>query len=244
MAAQGPGRRARVRQATLAEIRAVARRLLIEQGSAAVTINAVAREMGMSGPALYHYFAGHEELVTAVTVDFFRELTAEMEAARDACPPGDHGRRLLATCRAMRGWAIAHRAEFGWMFASPISGGPRPGSPRDMAGHAFGEVFFEEMAELWRTRPFPLPAPERLDPAIREQLRDFAAEHAAGVPVEAVHVFLTCWIRLYGLLCMEVLNQLDFAYSDLGPVFEECLRELAPVLGIDYDAATGAVAAS
>jgi AcrR family transcriptional regulator len=51
MTAQGVSRRERVRQATLAEIRAAARRLLIEQGSQAVTINAVAREMGMSGPA-------------------------------------------------------------------------------------------------------------------------------------------------------------------------------------------------
>ncbi|MEU2266130.1 TetR family transcriptional regulator [Streptomyces olindensis] len=31
--------------------------LLVTKGSAAVTINAVAREMGMSGPSLYHYSA-------------------------------------------------------------------------------------------------------------------------------------------------------------------------------------------
>ncbi|MGP3917858.1 TetR/AcrR family transcriptional regulator [Nonomuraea sp. 10N515B] len=228
------GRRARVRQATLAEIRATARRLLIEQGSAAVTINAVAREMGMSGPALYHYFAGHEELVGAVTVDFIRELTEAMETAREACPPGDHGRRLLATCRAMRTWAITHRAEFGWVFASPITGERRPDSPRELAGHDFGQVFLEEVAALWKSRPFPVPA--ELEPSIREQLRAYTASPGHELPVEAVHVVLSCWIRLYGLLCMEVLNQLDFAYTDLEPVFEECLREIAPRLGLDYEA--------
>jgi AcrR family transcriptional regulator len=230
------GRRERVRQATLAEIRATARRLLIERGPAAVTINAVAREMGMSGPALYHYFAGHEELVGAVTADFFRELTEAMEAAREAWPPGDHGRRLLATCRAMRTWAITHRAEFGWVFASPITSERRPDSPRELAGRDFEQVFLEEFAALWESRPFPVPA--ELDPSIREQLRAYTASIGLELPVEAVHVFLSCWIKLYGLLCMEVLNQLDFAYTDLEPVFEECLREIAPRLGLDYEAPT------
>ncbi|MFV2175944.1 hypothetical protein ACFHW2_39310 [Actinomadura sp. LOL_016] len=45
---------------------------------------------------------------------------------------------------------------------------------------------------------------------------------------------MTCWIRLWGLLCMEVLNQLDFVYSDLGPVYEDTLRDLAGMLGLEY----------
>ena len=53
------------------EIHAAARKLLVERGPAAVTVNAVAREVGMSGPALYHYYAGHDELVAAVTAGFF-----------------------------------------------------------------------------------------------------------------------------------------------------------------------------
>ncbi|TDD31475.1 TetR/AcrR family transcriptional regulator [Nonomuraea terrae] len=172
-----------------------------------------------------------------MTADFFRELTEAMEAARDAYPPGDHARRLLATCRAMRRWAVTHRAEFGWVFASPII--RRPGSPRELAGRDFEQVFLDEIADLWRARRFPVPAPDELDPSIREQLRAYAADTGSGLPVEAIHVFVSCWTRLYGLLCMEVLDQLDFAYSDLEPVFEECLRELAPRLGLDYDAAAG-----
>ncbi|MEV0618836.1 TetR/AcrR family transcriptional regulator [Nonomuraea sp. NPDC050404] len=234
MAAQGVSRRERVRQTTLAEIRAAARRLLIEQGPQAVTINAVAREMGMSGPALYHYFSGHEELVGAVTADFFRELIQVLESARDAYPRGEHGPRLMAACRAMRRWAIANPAEYRWVFASPITADRQPGSARELAGSDFEQVFLEEVTELWESRPFPVPAPEELDPSIREQLAAYAASAGVGLPVEAIHVFLSCWIRLDGLLCMEMLNQLDFFYSDLEPVFEDCLREIAPKLGLDY----------
>ncbi|MEU1734068.1 TetR/AcrR family transcriptional regulator [Streptosporangium sp. NPDC020145] len=231
-------RRERLRQATLEEIHAAARRLLVEQGSAAVTINAVARQVGMSGPALYHYYAGHDELVGAVTADFFRELTAIMEQARDARAGAPIGDRLLAVCRAMRTWAIAHPAEFGWIFASPIAPPNRgAGSVRHQAALSFEQVLLDLTVELWRTRPFPVPDPADLSASLREQLTAYSATIDGRLPPEAAHVFLSCWIRLYGLLCMEVLHQLDFAYTDLEPVFEECLRDLAVTLGIDDDAA-------
>ena len=230
-------RRDRQRQATLREISACARRLLVTQGSAAVTINAVAREVGMSGPALYHYYASHEELVGAVTADFFHELAATMEAARDAHADASIGDQMLAACRAMRAWAVAHPAEFGWIFASPIAPRNRQReSVRHQAAQRFEQVLLHLTVELWRTRRFPVPALDSLPPSLREQLTAYSASIDGQLPPEAAHVFLSCWIRLYGLLCMEVLHQLDFAYSDLEPVFEECLRDLTHRLGLDQPA--------
>ncbi|MFB9965000.1 TetR-like C-terminal domain-containing protein [Sinosporangium siamense] len=39
---------------------------------------------------------------------------------------------MLAVCRAMRAWAVAHPAEFGWIFASPIT---PPNRQPDSARH-------------------------------------------------------------------------------------------------------------
>ncbi|OKI10017.1 TetR family transcriptional regulator [Streptomyces sp. CB02923] len=233
MSAGTSSRRERLRRATLEEIHGAARKLLVEQGSAAVTINAVARQVGMSGPALYHYYAGYGELVGAVTADFFRELAAAMEQARDAHTGAPVGERILAACRAMRAWASAHPAEFGWIFASPITPANRqPDSARRRAGERFEQVLLDLTVELWETRPFPVPDPAGLPASLREQLAVYSATLDGRLPPEAAHVFLTCWTRLYGLLCMEVLHQLDFAYSDLEPVFEECLRDVADTLGL------------
>ncbi|MEU3628321.1 TetR/AcrR family transcriptional regulator [Amycolatopsis coloradensis] len=235
--ADSPGsRRERRRQDALKEIHAAVRTLLVEQGSAAVTINAVARKVGMSGPALYHYYAGHDELIGAVTADFFRELTTVLEQARDTNADAPTGHRILAVCRAMRTWAITNPAEFGWIFASPITPPDLDRtSPRHEAGQRFELVLLELTAELWRTRPFPVPDPADLAPALRKQLTAYSAAIDARLPPEAAYVFLTCWTRLYGLLCMEVLHQLDFAYTDLEPVFEDCLRGLTVLLGLDGD---------
>jgi AcrR family transcriptional regulator len=200
-----------------------------------VTINAVAREMGMSGPALYYYYASHDELVDAVTAGFFAELAETMVAARDARAHASLSERVLATCRAIRSWATTHPAKFEWVFASPIAGRSRTTeSARYQAGQHFEQVFLELLVELWETKPFPVPELNELPESLRDQLRAYAAVIDHRLPPEAVHVFLSCWIRLYGLLCMEVLHQLDFALTDLEPVFELCLRDLSDALGLDY----------
>ncbi|QVQ52830.1 TetR/AcrR family transcriptional regulator [Spiractinospora alimapuensis] len=235
MAAQ-TSRRQRLRAATVEEIRAAARDLLVTKGSAAVTINAVAREVGMSGPALYHYFANHDALISAVTTDFYRELAETLEGARDAVPAEEPMRRLLATCRALRGWATTHTAEFGWIFASPF-GAANHGhdSERSQAGNRFERIFLDQFVELWRARPFPAPSPDCVDPALHAQHVAYAARHGDRLPPAAVHVFLTCWTRIYGTLCMEMLHQLDFAYWNMTPVFEQTLHDLCATLGHPYE---------
>ena len=54
--------RERLRAATIQEIKATARRLLVTQGPHSVTLRAIAREMGMTAPGLYRYFPSHEDL--------------------------------------------------------------------------------------------------------------------------------------------------------------------------------------
>ncbi|GAA5148024.1 TetR/AcrR family transcriptional regulator [Pseudonocardia eucalypti] len=225
-------RRQRLREATLVEIRQAARALLVADGPEAVTINGVARELGMSGPGIYRYYSGHQDLVDAVTADFFAEIAGVLDEVRAA--HGETDRRLLAMCRALRGWAVAHPAEFRWVFTSPVAGGGDRATVRYRAGHRFGDRFLDEVASLWAVRPFPTPAAEDLPESLWTQLRAHADEHHGRLPAPALHVFLTCWIRLYGQLCMEVLHQLDFAFADPEPMYEECLRELSHLLGLTY----------
>jgi len=232
------GRRERLRQATVRQIHAAARKLLVTQGSSAVTINALARELGMSGPALYRYYASRDELVEAVTAGFYRELTTFLDETRTAWAAAPANRRILAMCRALRGWSTAHPAEFGWMFANPQPAHePPPGSesPRYQAGQAFERVFLEEVVKIWESRGFPVPDLGDLPPSLRDQVRDYSAKIGGLLPPEPLYVFLRAWIKLYGLLCMEIMKQLDFIYRDPEPVFEECLGELCDMFALEYE---------
>ncbi|MGH8877113.1 MAG: TetR/AcrR family transcriptional regulator, partial [Stackebrandtia sp.] len=79
MAQPGPTRRQRQHAATQAEIRETARKLLVESGPEAMSISAVARRMGLSGPALYRYYASRDDLAGAVIADLFAELARAVE---------------------------------------------------------------------------------------------------------------------------------------------------------------------
>src|SRR5688572_7945802 len=80
-------RRDRLRADTVREIKETARRVLVDQGVDGLALRAVAREMGMSAPALYRYFDSREDLVEHVVADLYDELVAVLEAARDAARP-------------------------------------------------------------------------------------------------------------------------------------------------------------
>src|SRR3954466_11573929 len=80
-------RRDRVRADTVREIKETARRVLVEQGGSGFALRAIAREMGMTAPALYRYFDSRENLVEHVVADLYDELCAHLESARDAADP-------------------------------------------------------------------------------------------------------------------------------------------------------------
>jgi AcrR family transcriptional regulator len=224
-------RRERVRDATMVEIKSTARRLLVEQGAEAQTLRAIAREMGMTAPALYRYFDSHEALVGALTEDVLDELTAVIARARDAVPPGDPVGRLAEACRAFRRWALAHPREFQLSFASPLPDGfealPEGSSPDDLVEEmGFGGVFLGIFVELWQQRPFAVPAEDELGPDLVRQLERFGRSVGGVLPIGALHAYLADWVRLYGAVTVEVFGHLGFALDDPEPMFEAMLAEM------------------
>lgn len=232
-------RRDRVRAATVTEIKDTARRILVAEGVDGLSLRAIARDMGMTAPALYRYFPSREDLVVHLIGELYDELADTLEAARDAEPAEDTPARLAMASRAFRRWALAHPAEFGLLFGSPIPGievagtvaGDEP-DPAHAASKRFGRVFGELVARVYLEQPFPVPADGDLDPQLRGELTDWCEAFPVPMPVGVAQVFLSCWIRLYGLVAMEVFGHLRFAVVDAGPVFEAELADVAGRLGI------------
>ena len=226
-------RRERVRAATVQEIKDVARRQLVTDGSAAVSLRAIAREMGMTAPALYRYFPSFDHLVQSLVGDLFTEVCTAVEDARDLASTDDAGARLLAVCRTFRAWAVGHRAEFGLLFGSPTPGQAADVPGRlDAAGIRFGRLLLGAFADVWRERRFPTPDESALDPRLVEQLTGYRERLGSSVPIGALAVLLGCWMRLYGLVSLEVFHHLRFALTDAEPFFEAQLAEIAERLGV------------
>lgn len=230
----GPtNRRDRLRAATVREIKDAARRHLVAEGPAGVSLRAIARDLGMTAPGLYRYFPSLDHLVAALITDLYAELCDEMEAARDELPADDAAGRMLTVCRAFRAWAVEHPREFALTFGSPIPGYRAP--PRDPAheaGSRFGAVFLGQFAQLYARRPFDVPAEHTLNAGVRAEMDRWRRELGAELPLGVMYVFLTCWVRLYGLVTMEVFSHLDFALAEPEPFFEQQLEALGAALGI------------
>lgn len=238
---QALNRRDRVRAATTEEIKQTARRILVTEGPDAVSLRAIAREMGMTAPALYRYFGSHEELVKHVIADIFTELTADLQAAiatTGAATDGDLTQMVIAAAREFRRWSLNHVREFGMLFGTPLPGvNIEKDEITSECGGQFGLTFFVLILELWRKHPFPVPADDEIEPGLREQLeryREGLGELAADLPQGLLLIFLRCWVRLYGIVSLEVFGHLGFALDDAEPLFEIMLAETAPLLGLDY----------
>jgi AcrR family transcriptional regulator len=230
-------RRERVRAETVEEIKQTARRVLVEQGPDGLALRAVAREMGITAPALYRYFDSREELIEAVVADLYDELTGEVERAIETARPATVGVQLMEASRAFRRWATTHHLEFGLLFATPAESiavephGIGEG-PAQEAGRRFGAVFGALFAQLYMEHPFPIPPESDLEPDLQQQLREWCVKLLVDLPLGAMYVFLSCWIRLYGIVCMEIFGHLRFALDDAEPMFEAELRSLGQQLGI------------
>ncbi len=238
---QAPRRRDRVRAATTAEIKQTARQILVAEGPGAVSLRAIAREMGMTAPALYRYFGSREELIKHVIADIFTELADGIRgaiASADATSGGDMTAKVLAACWEFRRWSLSHPREFGLIFATPLPGlHVQHDEITAESGGQFGNTFFALMLELYRKQPFAVPPDDQIEPGLAEQLeryRDGLGRLTEGLPLGLLLVFLRCWVRLYGIVSLEVFGQLSFALDDARPMFELMLAEMAPMVGLEY----------
>jgi AcrR family transcriptional regulator len=232
-----PSRRARQRAATLAEIRSEARRLLVDGGEAAVSLRAVARQMGLTPAALYRYVDSHEELMQVLSVDIHDDLTAALEAARDQTPSPAAADRLREVSRRFRSWALDHPIEFGLIFANPMQAvWEQPCSDLEAAGQRMGSVFAELFGELVTSGQLPVPAVADVDADLLAAVLALGEQHLGTgkgeLPPTVLVRFVECWTRLYGCVALEVSGQLHWAMTDTAPMFELTLRECADLLGV------------
>src|SRR5918992_3780032 len=76
-------------------------RQLVEVGPAALSVRAVARDLGMASSAVYRYFPSRDALLTALLIEAYNELGDAAEAAdAGVADRSDTAARWLATFRA------------------------------------------------------------------------------------------------------------------------------------------------
>jgi AcrR family transcriptional regulator len=96
-------------EAVRAAVKTAALNQLKAGGPAAEALNAIARELGVSGPALYRYFKNRDALLTALALDAYNDLADALE-------------RADSFTRAYREWALAQPHRYRLLFTAPLPG--------------------------------------------------------------------------------------------------------------------------
>lgn len=149
----------------------------------------------MSGPALYRYFAGRDELITERVRDAHRSLADTLATA------AAEGADLAGLPHALRGCALADPQRYFLVYGTPVPGYHAPEDTTAIADEVM-RTLVDACAALAPTGP---RAPDVQDAAFTTHLpghRDWAGEEPA--PPEVLHRFPVFWTRLHGVLSLEL----------------------------------------
>jgi AcrR family transcriptional regulator len=223
-----PSARERVRAELTSEITDAARRQLAEVGAAALSLRAVAREVGMVSSAVYRYFPSRDDLLTRLIIDGYDALGAAAEEADDtAAAPRE---RWLAVCRAVRAWALAHPHEYALLYGSPV---PGYSAPRDTvpAAARVGVVLGRILGDAARAGLLPEASGER-DAALvsDETAAVLGGSHPAIDETVRIRALLA-WSSLYGTISFELFGHFVGSVEDGDRYFDRAMADLAALLG-------------
>jgi AcrR family transcriptional regulator len=227
------GRRERLRAETTAEIKDVALALMASGGPDAITLRAIAREMGMTANAIYGYFATRDDLVTALINDVYTDLADAVDSAREATPATDPAARIEAWANAFRTWALANPQGFRLIYGDPVpgyqapEGGPAPGAAlRVCIGlTALAAAAWPHTQHLYQDSAFDW---SDFDSGLTDKVRPAFPD----LPPAAVSLALRIWGHLHGLVSLEVYGHLRTRTTGLDKLFQEELTQLTQSLGI------------
>ncbi|MEV0579170.1 TetR/AcrR family transcriptional regulator [Streptomyces sp. NPDC050392] len=238
-AQQGP--RARYREQTRAEIKDAALRQLADGGAGALALTRIAKDMGLSGPALYRYFASRDDLLNALIRDAYDDAATAMGAvaARPEAASDGPRERLHALATAYRNWAVAEPHRYLLIQGSPVPGYVAPADTRDSARAVLGPFLPVFAGGTPGAGVAPVVAQMAAwlgsDPGVGDWVAAYAAD-AAGDPESSARALagaVLVWAQLHGSVGLEVAGQFTGMGHDGGTLLTAQTGMLADAFALE-----------
>jgi AcrR family transcriptional regulator len=233
--AQGVPRtaRERARAEITGEILVTARQHLAHDGAAALSLRAIARDLGMVSSAVYRYVPNRDALLTMLIIDAYDTVGAQAEQAAAACPRADYAGRFLATCRALRAWALANPHEYALIYGSPVPGYAAPAdtiAPATRVPIVLLSILFDQTHDGAAGPSAALP------PDVAASIAPFR-EFAGGQATDDLLLRgLASWGTLLGTVSLELFGHLHNVVEEdetaRSAFFDHQMRQVAVGLGL------------
>jgi AcrR family transcriptional regulator len=209
-----------------------------EHGTTDLRFSDIAREMGMTPPALYRYFADGDDLLTALIVDAYDDLADAVSEARDRVPEDDPSGRLFAVSQAYRTWARREPQRFALILGMPVPGyaAPEEGPTTEAARRAMTQLkslFFDALDRGLLGEPLIRDVDESVrQVAENPQHVGYAADERT-LPPETFQAMLNCWVSMHGFTSLETNGHFEFLPPEVrDALFEAGVRLAALAAGL------------
>ena len=201
--------RAQVRQ----EVKEAALRQLAQAGPGGLSISAIGKQLGVSGPALYRYFASRDDLLTELVIDAYNDLATALMAAISQVPNDNPRGRFEALARAYRRWAVAGPHRYRLLFGPPLPGYQAHAQRLVAASWAAMNVLLDVLQEFGTVAAAP-GEPLAAELAAWAQHRDSRID--PGTALRAVQI----WSQLHGIVSLEIAGNFASMGIDADQLFE------------------------
>jgi AcrR family transcriptional regulator len=219
----------------MAEILRLGREHLATDGAAALSLRAIARDLGVVSSAVYRYVASRDELLTLLVVDAYTDLGDAVDAALEPVPQADFRGQFSALGLAVRDWAIREPARYGLIFGTPVPGYRAPAERTTQPGTRVVARLMGILDGAWRagSRPKKYGDGTRLSGTLAADLERLRAENGLEASSEALATGVLVWTSLFGAVSFEVFGQYGPA-TFTGPeqLFRRHLDVLADLMGL------------
>ncbi len=223
--------RDRAREELTAEIKAAARGQLASNGAEALSLRAVARELGMVSSALYRYFPSRDALLTALIIDAYDALGDACEAAEAAAERGDLSGRWRAIAGAARRWAVDHPHEYALIYGTPVPGFSAPDDTIDPATRVprlLLDLLVDAEAVVAPSGPTGIP----VEPELGEQLDALVGQLPVSVDRARLLEGLGAWATIFGMISFELFGTFHNTFDDARPLFDHQVDLMARHMGL------------
>jgi AcrR family transcriptional regulator len=226
-------RRERLRRQTVDEIVQAALELVDTGGAHGLSLASVGKALGMTPPALYHYFASREALLDALVLAGYTDLGTAVESAARQARDRPAAERLAAIAHAWRRWALDHPRRYSMLFT---------GSRRESVD-PLESVSTISQSMLALVTAIQEVAADAVTPGAgaaatdRSQLGHDLSRWGGslGAPADAspasLRLALSTWYRVHGLVSLEIVGAFDTMGLDgerlLAAELEGLVREAA-----------------
>jgi AcrR family transcriptional regulator len=223
--------RERVRLELTSEIKQVALTQLESGGGAALSLRAIAREMGMASSALFRYFPSRDALLTALIIDSYSSLAEAAEAAEAGVHQRSIEDRWVAICHGVRDWALAHPHEYALIFGSPI---PGYAAPPGTVGPATRVplLLAELLGDLVKEKSYDAGANPKPPAAVRRAVEPVRSVMPEGITADLTVRGLMAWTYLFGAVSFEVFGHRHNVIADHDVFFDHEVRRMATMVGL------------